>query len=232
MPALKTIVEYFNKIGCDEIIHTGDIVSMGPYSPECVDYMFDKGITLVNGNHDLNYINNNTTPPALSHVPEAHKVFVFKQLGDKYRNKMRYLPLIVYRKWNGATFAFLHYALSMTELYRKFVYEPINPNPTAEFFDEVFDGVNADTVFFGHKHESVDVVGKKHYIDVGSVGCHEKAVAQGIVLKVAEDGASEYERISVPYDRESVHTALIERQIPYGEQLWNFYFKENLNKKG
>lgn len=228
--ALEAIYKKFREENCDEIIHTGDIISIGPMSAECLDFMFSHEITLINGNHDINYINNDTVPPAMSHVPSEHKAYVFNELGDSYRERMRYLPLIVRRNIYGSRFVFLHYGLAKHNLYKQHTFEPINPNPTAEFFDEMFAGADADAVFFGHKHESCDFTGERIYADVGSVGCHEKSEARGIILKVGPDGFS-YERIAVPYDREAVKKEVEKRNIPCGKQLYEFYFKENLNRK-
>lgn len=224
------IYEIFCQIDCDEIIHTGDIVSIGPHSRECLEFMLGSGITLINGNHDINYINDDTIPPPLSHVPPEHKRFVFDELGDMFRNRLRYLPLVVRRNISGGKFVFLHYALAKDSIYKKHTFMPINPDPTAEFFDRVFDGADADAVFFGHKHEPVDLTGKRLYVDVGSVGCYEEPFARGIVLRVYDGGGFEYERISAPYDRMGVKKDLIEKKVPFGKELFDFYFRENLNK--
>ncbi len=228
--AMRAIVDKFRQLQCDEIIHTGDIVSMGPRSKECLDYLLNSEVTLINGNHDINYINNDTTPPLLSHVPKEHKEYVFNSIGENYRNRMRYLPLIVYREFFNVRLAFLHYGLSKKEIYKHYTFEPINPNPDKEYFDQLFDGINADAVFFGHKHEPIDLVGKKTYVDVGSVGCHEKPKARGVVITVNETGFN-YERIEVDYDRDQVGIDIFEQNMPFGEQIWNFYFKETLNHK-
>ncbi|HRX14180.1 MAG TPA: metallophosphoesterase family protein [Eubacteriales bacterium] len=227
--ALKAIYDEFTKQNCDEIIHTGDIISIGPMSAECLDFMFSHEITLINGNHDINYINDDVVPPMMSHVPSEHKRYVFDTLGETYRERMRYLPLIVKRNIFGHKFAFLHYGLAKNNIYKKHTFEQINPYPTIEFFDEMFYGIDADAVFFGHKHESIDLTGERVYCDVGSVGCHEKSEARGIILNVTQESFS-YERIAVPYERDAVKKEIERRQIPCGKELFEFYFKENLNR--
>ena len=51
LPALEAIVQLFNREKCDEIYHLGDMISMGPYSRECVEYFFaHPDIQCVRGN--------------------------------------------------------------------------------------------------------------------------------------------------------------------------------------
>ncbi len=229
LAALTAIYDLFRLHRCDEIIHTGDMVCIGPQSAECLAFMFSHKITLINGNHDINYVNDDTVPPPKSHVPARHKRFVFDELGGGFRERVRYLPLIVRREIYGKKFAFLHYGLAKNDIYKKHIFEPINPFPTAEFFDDIFDGIDADAVFFGHKHEPVEFTGKRLYVDVGSVGCHEHSFARGIILRVHQSGRFEFERVRVPYDRMSVKRKMLEKNIPFGEELFDFYFRENLN---
>ena len=60
LPALEAIVQLFNREKCDEIYHLGDMISMGPYSRECVEYFFaHPDIQCVRGNHDNDFVRNN-----------------------------------------------------------------------------------------------------------------------------------------------------------------------------
>lgn len=95
LPALEAIVQLFNREKCDEIYHLGDMISMGPYSRECVEYFFAHPyIQCVRGNHDNDFVRNNRVQADKSHISTAHKNFVFDSLGEELRKKKRKLYLL------------------------------------------------------------------------------------------------------------------------------------------
>lgn len=227
LPALKTIVKYFEENKCDEIIHCGDMIVMGPWSKECLDYFFSSNIVLLKGNHDIDYVRGHAVKRTQSHVNTAHNEFIFDLLGDAYKLNIARLPLSVYRNYNGLKVSFMHYALSPEP---QFNFVALNPVPTVEFFDDAFAFADVDLCFFGHKHEPCEFIGKKHYVDVGSVGCHKDNSANGIILDVDENGKYKFTRIAVPYNRREVYEELKRRNIPDADFIFDFYFKESENK--
>lgn len=53
LPALKTVVEYLEKQRCDKIICCGDIIGIGPYPEETVQFISKlPNLIAVRGNHD------------------------------------------------------------------------------------------------------------------------------------------------------------------------------------
>ena len=232
LAALTAILQLLDEEKCDEIIHTGDVVDIGPNSYECLDLLLSrKDVTLVLGNHDRDFAMNHTAVRNLSHVPAEHKEQVFATLTEAQRAKVRQFPLFVTRKCGKSTLVFAHYAFKQpwTDM-EDFPFMPLQIEPTAEKFDEIFaslDDMNCDAVFFGHKHEPCDIVSKRLYVDVGSVGCHPDPVARGIVIECDAQTWS-YRRVNAPYDMEGTRKQM-QRSLNSGEFLYEFYF---LRKKG
>jgi predicted phosphodiesterase len=226
LAALEKIYAYFREIKCDEIIHLGDMITMGGQSRECLDFFFSKEITLIKGNHDIDYVKNRVERRGESRVPQRHKEFVFESIGEGYREKIDALPLLIYRDIGGKRVAFLHYALSAVT---GITFIPIFQQPTREIFDGIFAPLEADAVFFGHKHEPIDLTGNALYVDVGSVGCHNCAEARGVVIEEKHNGFT-YKRIALPYDRKGVFLTMQRLNVPCAEEIFDYYFKEAQNK--
>ena len=227
LAALTAILQLLDEEKCDEIIHTGDVVDIGPNSYECLQLLLSrKDVTLVLGNHDRDFAMNHTAVRNLSHVPAEHKEQVFATLTEEQRQKVQKFPLFVTRNCGKSILVFAHYAFKQPwSSMEEFPFMPIEMEPTAEKFDEIFstlDDMNCDAVFFGHKHEPCDVVGKRLYVDVGSVGCHPEAVARGIVIEYDEQSWT-YRRVYAPYDAESTRKQM-QKNLACGEFLYEFYF--------
>ena len=225
--ALKAILQLLDGEKCDEIIHCGDVVDIGPNSRECLELLLSrKDVTMLLGNHDRDFALNETAVRNLSHVPAEHKQQVFSTLTEQQRKIVANFPLCVTRNCGKSKIAFTHYAFKPQPLDPDvFPFMPLQPEPTAEKFDEIFaslDGMNCDAVFFGHKHEPCDIVGKRLYVDVGSIGCHPDPIARGIVIEYDENAWS-YRRVYAPYDMEQTRKTMIEK-LACGEKLYDFYF--------
>ena len=227
LAALEAILQLLDGEKCDEIIHTGDVVDIGPNSRECMDLLLSrKDVTLLLGNHDRDFALNQTAVRNLSHVPAEHKEQVFATLTENQRGIVKNFPLFVTRNCGGAKIVFAHYAFKPQPFNLEvFPFMPLLTEPTAEKFDEIFaslDDMGCDAVFFGHKHEPCDLVGKRLYVDVGSVGCHPDPIARGVVIEY-DDNAWTYRRVYAPYDMEHVRRQMV-GNLTSGEHLYNFYF--------
>lgn len=223
LEALQAILKLFDKESVEEIIHTGDVVDIGPQSRECLELLLTlPNVTLLLGNHDRDFVLNQSEMRFRSHVPAEHKRQVFSTMSDEQRKIVTDFPVCVTRKLGKKTVAFAHYAFyDGTVLPNSFLFKGIVVPPSAESFDELFSNVLCDAIFFGHKHEPCDICGKKLYVDIGSVGCHADPYAKGIVIEY-DDFNFTYRRVAVPYDMEKTRRKLFE--VACGEQLYEFYF--------
>jgi predicted phosphodiesterase len=52
LPALEAVYETLKGERCNMLVSTGDVVGYGPQPCECIDFMIEKGIPTVCGNHD------------------------------------------------------------------------------------------------------------------------------------------------------------------------------------
>ena len=231
LPALVAVLQLLDSEGCCEIIHTGDVVDIGPNSCECLDLLLSRNdVTCLLGNHDRDFATNQTQVRNLSHVPEEHKRQVFATLTEEQRMRVSQFPLYTVRHCGKSKLMFAHYALAPgANSLKSQLFMPLQMTPTAQAFDEIFEGVDADAVFFGHKHEPCDIVGKRLYVDVGSVGCHPEPNARAIVIEYDDESWS-YRRVCTPYDLETTRRHMT-NQISCGEQLYDFYFLLNTKNK-
>ena len=229
LSALEAVLRLLDELGCEEIIHTGDVVDIGPHSRECLDLLLERAdVTCLLGNHDRDFLINKTQVRNLSHVPAQHKEQVFATLTDAHRKQVGQFPLYVTRNCGGSKLLFCHYAFKK-DAFSKFPFHLIATPPSAKAFDEMFEDHDCDAVFFGHKHEPCDIVGKCLYVDVGSVGCHPEPKARAIVIEY-DDTSWSYTRVYAPYDMEATRKSML-TDILYGEQLYDFYFLLNTEKQ-
>ena len=227
LPALKAVLELLDRECCEEIIHTGDVVDIGPNSRECLDLLLSRqDVICLLGNHDRDFAVRETQVRNLSHVPAEHKQQVFATLTEEQRKQVAKFPLFVTRNCGGSKLLFTHYAFKQEPFsIDKFPFMPIAIPPSAEAFDEIFHGIQADAVFFGHKHEPCDIKGERLYVDVGSVGCHPDPVARAIVIEY-DDASWSYRRVYAPYELETTRNSML-NEIECGQQLYDFYFLLN-----
>ncbi len=224
LQALNAILSYFDRQGCEEIIHTGDVVNIGARSRECLEILLNRpDTTLLLGNHDRDFLLNQSELRFKSHVPSEHKRYVFSTMDENHRKAVGNFPIYVTRMLGAQKVMFTHYAFFDGPLSAdKCIFKKMEAvHPSAEKYDELFDNADCDAVFFGHKHEPCDIKGRKLYVDVGSVGCHPRPYARGIIITYGKEFWN-YERIEVPYDTEQMRKELF--SVPSGEQLYNFYY--------
>ena len=230
LPALKAVLQLLDDEGCEEIIHTGDVVNIGPDSRACLELLLSrKDVICILGNHDRDFADNQTQVRYKSHVPSEHKQQVFASLTEEHRQKVREFPVYITRNCGGSKIMFCHYAFyPLPVAIDQYLFQPIAIPPTAEKFDEMFAGVDADAIFFGHKHEPCDIMGKRLYVDVGSVGCHPEPKARAVVIDY-DDTSWSYRRVYAPYGMEETRKAMLQK-VTAGEQLYDFYFMLNTKK--
>lgn len=228
LTALKAVLKLLDDEHCDEIIHTGDVVDIGPNSRECLEILLARNdVTCLLGNHDRDFVLNQTEVRNKSHVPAEHKQQVFATLNDQLRERVAEFPLYTTRNCGGQKLLFTHYAFKQQPFdINVFPFMPLQTNPTVEQFDAIFDGVDADAIFFGHKHEPCELQGKHLYVDVGSVGCHPNPIARAVVIEY-DDTFWRYCRVYAPYDMQQTHDQMT-RSLACGDHLYNFYFLRNV----
>ncbi len=217
LQALTAALQNLKSQNCEEIIHTGDVVSIGGQSAECLELFLQNNVICLMGNHDRDFVLNVAEHKNLSHVSEEHKKYVFETM-EKYRETVKNFPLFVKRVLGGKKVVFEHYCRTGNSDGQLF---KLIAKPTAENFDEMYKEYDCDAVFFGHKHEPCDIWGDKLYVDVGSVGCHPQPLACGLII--CYDAAHfDYDRFAVPYNQDETRKMML--RVPDGEYLFDFYY--------
>lgn len=226
LQALQTVLNYLENQQCEQIIHTGDVVDIGANAKECLQLLMQKNVLCLLGNHDRDFLLNKAKHGAMSHVSSRHKRYVFDSL-EGFQHIVEQFPLFEKRILGGKKVLFQHYCFHPNPE-TGYLFMPIENHPSAEKFDQMYFGCDCDVVFFGHKHEPCDVVGKRLYVDVGSVGCHPEPLARGIVISY-DQTHFEYSRFAVPYDRNATLKAMTDGSLPDGQYLFDFYYLHKPN---
>lgn len=222
LPALKIMLQKFKDMGCDEVLHLGDVMGIGAFAKECLDLLIAQNVTMIKGNHELLYlvgIDNLRFPmpePMASHHKQVHAF-----LSDRYRQMIKDQPFFIRRNYFGTKVTFCHYGTYDASDGLHF-FRPIK-NPSVEQLDAIFAHEDADIIFFGHEHNPLKTKGYKTYIDVGSLGCNRQDFANGVVVTFSPDGA-EVEQLQIPYDKTPLFDEMTKRDIVNGKAIAQQYF--------
>lgn len=222
LPALKAVLSEIQAKGYDEMVHLGDVISIGPFPRECLEILLSmESIQLIMGNHDEYFVNGlpDPRPDWLSDGEIELQLWTHAQLGEQHRNAIASWPFMIERTLQSVRVLFTHYALA--EDGRSF--KPFRFNPTARDLDKLFEGFDADLVFLGHDHEAVELRGAAHYINPGSLGCQKTAVAPYSLLELTAQGL-QVSHYRVYYDDVDVYRAFQSRGVPSREFIQETFF--------
>lgn len=223
LPALEAALCSIDRIGCDLLYSTGDVVAIGPHPAECLERLLNHPrACFVMGNHDALFAEGipSVVPPGFSRSELAHHQWVSSVLDPSLRALVRSWPYLKLENIHGLRVAFTHYGRDATG--KGFL--PIVES-SAENLDALFPGLEADLVFFGHDHNASDVIGEQRcYINPGSVGCHAEPVARFALLEVSRSGEYEVTRHAVGYDDSSLLRDMRTRKVPARDFLWRAFF--------
>ncbi len=142
----------------------------------------------------------------------AHQRWVHDQLDPVLRPVVARWPFEVIRSVDGHTVLFTHYGRVADGSFAT-----PGRGTTVSDLDAMFQSSEADIVFFGHDHDALDVVGARHYVNPGSVGCHSRAEARVAIVEARDEDDFHIRHVSVPYDDRSVFADLEDRHVPARE---------------
>jgi predicted phosphodiesterase len=195
---------------CDEVIHVGDAVGIGPHPAEVVSLLTDRGVRCVMGNHDeiAAFGLPKPLPPWMSEGEAEHQRWTHDQLTQAQLEAVRSWPYELSVRCGEATVVFIHYARTTDGAFDHVA------NPTADDLWRLHAGAAGDVVVFGHDHREYDLAtGGRRFLNPGSVGCHDKAEARALILAPA-DAAPSVARVTAPYDDTDLLADYEERQVP------------------
>lgn len=226
LSALEAVIRALAARGCDEIIGTGDVLTIGPESVACLHLLQRlPNFCMVSGNHERCF-DHGFAPPYPPHMLEheaAHHQFVYDRLSEADKQWLRALPRRMERRFDcgssAVTVLFVHYPMD-----REGAFLP-NFRITPEAMDQVFSGEAAEVVFYGHDHMYSDCTGTRRYVNPGPLGCPGGgSAAPAAVFETSENGWR-IERIEVPYDKAETVRRLQQIRTPDWKEVIGWFYE-------
>ncbi|MDW3650784.1 MAG: YfcE family phosphodiesterase [Bacteroidia bacterium] len=211
LPALEKSLQFFEKEGCDQIIHIGDMIGIGPYPKECLELAFTyPNLECVMGNHDYYFAHGLPDKNWMSEEEIAHQNWTHDQLKDELKEEVAKWPFqIDIQLKDDYKISFLHYALKENG----WDFKSIAKDPDEKSMDEVFAEVDANLILFGHHHIYHYFKTQKEYFNPGSAGCWNKPIARLAILQLKE-GELDLKRVFSPYKDGDLMKAFDDRKVP------------------
>ena len=125
----------------DLIVFAGDVVDYGIHPRECIDWMIDKNVTAVTGNHDLGVIDAYDHPD--EHGPLTWRVENARKLNQNHIDYLKQLPDRLILNLDGNTYGITH-------AYRG--YDVIRSAEAFMHFGNTHFSENLHKMIFGHTH--------------------------------------------------------------------------------
>jgi len=225
--ALKAVFEVFESEKCDRVISLGDVVNIGPYSKECLEFLKSKkNVICLQGNHEEYCLKITTLPLWISTGEKKHSEWSSKEIGGELLEwisqwKCEYTMILGKTK-----LYFCHYAFEKDE--RKIIegkkFKPFIRENFESELDKYFQEIDTDIIFYGHEHQGGEICSKKRYVNVGSSGCTESDVTHGTIISLVEDGI-EITKVEKIYNRSKIISAFEKKDVPEKEFILKVFYK-------
>lgn len=226
LTAIHAVMARFYELNCDKIICCGDIIGLGPYPEETVQYMLKiPNLIAVKGNHDR-YLTEGlpTEIPNDEHMEQGefhHHKWEHSQLSAESVDFLRNLPYRVDLTVENHTISVMHYCMDENNRYVNYT-----PNPSENQLSEMFADVDSEIILFGHDHRRIICnSGDRWYVNVGSLGCPaiDKNISRAGILTITQDELS-IQPIDVEYDADSVVAEINRLNYPDAENIKKFFY--------
>ncbi|MDE6752207.1 MAG: metallophosphatase family protein [Eubacterium sp.] len=220
--ALRAVVEQLNQMECDKIICCGDIIGIGPYPEETVQYIMQiPNLIAVRGNHEKYLLEGMPTEypneENMGLEEMQHHKWEHNLLSRKSIDFLESLPYKINVSYEGFNISIMHYCMDYDGYYKA--------NPSNDNLKKMFADVSSDIILYGHNHCRNICKGDKFYINVGSLGCpaQDKNLARAGVIKI-ENGNAEVQTMDVEYDVNSVIHLIDEINYPDSDNIKKFFY--------
>lgn len=223
--ALKAIVEKLQKLNCDKIICCGDIIGIGPYPEETVQYMMQiPNLIAVRGNHEHYLLSKMPSEypneEQMSLEEMKHHKWEHSLLSPESITFLRKLPYQSNIEYEGYRLSTIHYCMDYDGHYINYT-----PNPSEANLKNMFDNINSDIILYGHDHRRNICTDEKLYINVGSLGCptQDINIARAGILNI-KNGKIDVEILDLEYDVNSVISRIDEIKYPAADNIKKFFY--------
>lgn len=221
LPALETALAAMELEGCEDIVHTGDAIGIGPHPAECLHLLLNRPHThLLMGNHDGYFAFGLPRPqPAwMSDDEWAHQHWTHEQIDPALIEVVASWPWELTLPLGDSSARFCHYAMPPGGM----DFARIVDDPSPADLDRLFPD-EAEVVFYGHHHPRSDLQGAARYVNPGALGCNRVPEARFAVLTIAGDGRWSVDLHAVPYDQAWLVDAYYDRDVPAAGALLRMF---------
>lgn len=227
--ALNAVLDKLRIENCEHIICCGDIIGIGPYPEETVQRIMQiPDIIAVLGNHERYLLEGMPTQvpneehmgyEEMEHHKWEHSLLSYESIGF-----LKGLPESIDFDLGEMRFAVMHYCMDNSNRYIGYT-----PRPSLENCYQMFSGVDADIILYGHDHKpTVNQDEHKLFANFGSLGCPAKDgnVARAGILTI-NSGKVTFESIKVLYDVNKVIADINFLAYPTAEEIKTFFYNAN-----
>ena len=229
--ALKEVFRRFNDEKIDKVICLGDVIGIGPYPEQCIQFLMNNKnmlLSFIKGNHE-NYLikgiptrnhNDENAKPMIEEQIATH-VWNHSRLNSEQIEFIRNLKNSDYIEIEGKKIVVEHYPMDENNKLKRFI-----KSPSREEIKELFKEKQADVYLFGHTHQKYYLEDNcKYYINPGSLGCpiNTKGANAGI-LEVHNDKIR-YIQLEIEYNIEKVIDEIKQLNYPLSNFMINKFYK-------
>jgi predicted phosphodiesterase len=226
LPALEAAISAIEVARCDEIIHLGDAIGIGPFPAETLETLLSlSSFHSVMGNHDAWFVEGvpSELPPHMSEGEAEHFRWTHAQLNPGMRAIVEAWPYSINMDISQLRITFVHYPFNEESK----AFAPIAVNATPDDLDALFTGVPGDLIWYGHHHPKSDLFGRARYVNPGSLGCAKDGLARFAILSVKSSGDCAIDFQETPYDTAPLFRAFEERQVPERAFIQKAFFNHS-----
>ncbi len=217
--ALNNLLKTKDYKEADLRICLGDYVAMGPRPNETTKKITLENCIMLLGNND-SYVVNGLPHDEVVNMPkdrQQHIKYVRSILEPLNIGFLKMLPYHYVHQVGNKKLYFTHYAWEDNHNVKDC---PINP--TAHDLQQAFLDIDADYIFFGHKHEPVGAeVDGKVYCGVGSVGMSYPA--NYVVVDVDDNNNITITRKQLDYDFYRMKQDMLDQNYVCAETFLKFF---------
>lgn len=225
LTALREVVERLNQMKCDKLICCGDIIGIGPYPEETVQYMMQlPNLIAVRGNHEKYLLEGmphaypneeNMSPQERKHHQWEHHLLSAESIAF-----LESLPYQIDITCEDFRVSIMHYCMDRDGHYVNY-----KANPSEHDLKKMFAAVGSDIILYGHDHCRTICKGDKLYINFGSLGCpsQDKNLARFGIVNI-EKGNVEIQSMDVEYDADAVIRSIDEMDYPDADNIKKYFY--------
>jgi len=195
--ALEAVLARFSQENCDGVICCGDIIGIGPYPEETVKIVMNipNLMTCVKGNHESYFVEGIHIEPNMSAEEAEHHKHMHILMSPSLKEFLCSLKFEEYLEVDGKKIYVAHYALDENNRFKRGT-----ERPTLGQVQQLFSGIEADVILYGHHHTKYIFRDDKLYINCGSLGCphSDSGIAKAGILVI--DDKITFTELEVQYD--------------------------------